>query len=167
MLVFSPGLTVWTLLTFGIAVFVLWKYAFGPLQHMIDARRANIQESMDAATETRAEAQRLLDEYKQTLANVRGEAQEILESSRAAGDKARHELTAEAKTQAERIVTRAHEQIERDTRAALRELRTEVADLTALATEKVVTGGLGAAQQRRLIDEALRDLDVDQLGAEN
>ena len=74
MLVFSPGLTVWTLLTFGIAVFVLWKYAFGPLQHMIDARRANIQESMDAATETRAEAQRLLDEYKQTLANVRGEA---------------------------------------------------------------------------------------------
>ena len=92
---------------------------------------------------------------------------EILESSRAAGDKARHELTAEAKHQAERIVTQAHEQIERDTRAALRELRTQVADLTALATEKVVTGGLGAAEQRRLIDEALRDLDVERLGTEN
>ena len=76
------GLMIWTFITFGIAVLILWKFAFGPLQRVIDERRARIQESMDAAEETRAEAQRLLDEYKQTLAQVRGEAEEILERSR-------------------------------------------------------------------------------------
>ena len=155
---------VWTLLTFGIAVFVLWKYAFGPLQHMIDARRASIQESMDAADRDAcrgpAAARRVQADARQRARRGTGDPRELA----AAGDKARHELTAEAKQQAERIVAQAHEQIERDTRAALREMRTQLADLTALATEKVVTGGLGAADQRRLIDEALRELDVEELG---
>ena len=97
---------------------------------------------------------------------MRGEAQEILERSRTAGDKAREELTGEARRQAERIVADAHEQIERDKNAALRELRTQIADLTALATEKVTVRALGGADQRRLIDEALAELDVDQLGVE-
>src|SRR5512136_581875 len=135
MLTANPGLMVWTLITFGLAVFVLWRYAFGPVQKIIDERRAKIQESMDAAEETRAEAQRLLDEYRQTLTQVRAEAQEILERSRTAGDKAREELTGEARKQAERIVSDAHRQIERDTNAALRDLRSRIAELTALAAE--------------------------------
>jgi len=65
------GLMVWTLITFGISVAVLWKYAFGPLQRIIDQRRAQIGESMEAAEAARAEAARLLEEYKQTLAKVR------------------------------------------------------------------------------------------------
>jgi len=76
------GLMVWTLITFGIALFILWKFAFGPIQKVIDERRADIQGSMDAAEETRAEAHRILDDYKATLAKVRGEAEEILERSR-------------------------------------------------------------------------------------
>ena len=91
------GLMVWTLITFGIAVFILWKFAFGPLQRIIDERRAGIQESMDVAEETRAEAQRLLDEYKATLAKVRGEAEEILERSRTTGEHAKAEIMAEAR----------------------------------------------------------------------
>src|SRR5450756_240489 len=154
------GLMVWTLITFGIALFILWKFAFGPIQRIIDERRADIQGSMDAAEETRAEAQRLLEEYKATLAKVRGEAEEILERSRTTGDHAKAEIMAAAKSQSERVLTQAHEQIERDTRAALRELN-------ALATEKVAAGSLTAADQQRLIDEALAELNVDQLGMGN
>jgi F-type H+-transporting ATPase subunit b len=161
------GLMVWTLITFGLAVFVLWKYAFGPLQRIIDERRARIQESMDAAEETRAEAERLLDEYKQTLAEVRGEAEEILERSRAAGDATKAEIVAESRAQAERVVTKAHEQIERETRAALQELKAQVAELTLLATEKVAASSLSEADQRRLIDEALAEIDFDQLKTES
>ncbi|HEY5388840.1 MAG TPA: ATP synthase F0 subunit B, partial [Thermoleophilia bacterium] len=80
------GLMVWTLITFGIAVFILWKFAFGPLQKIIDERRTGIQESMDVAEETRAEAHRLLEEYKATLAKVRAEAEDILEHSRTTGE---------------------------------------------------------------------------------
>ena len=161
------GLMVWTLITFGIAVFILWKFAFGPLQKLIDQRRAGIQESMDVAEETRAEAHRILDEYKVTLVKVRSEAEEILERSRTTGEHAKAEIMAAAKAQAERVLTQAHEQIERDTRAALRELKGQIAELTALATEKVAAGSLTAADQQRLIDEALAELNVDQLGMGN
>ena len=161
------GLMVWTLITFGIAVFILWKFAFGPLQKLIDQRRAGIQESMDVAEETRAEAHRILDEYKVTLVKVRSEAEEILERSRTTGEHAKAEIMAAAKAQSERVLTQAHEQIERDTRAALRELKGQIAELTALATEKVAAGSLNAADQERLIDEALAELNVDQLGMGN
>jgi F-type H+-transporting ATPase subunit b len=120
---------------------------------------------MDAAEETRAEAHRLLEEYKVTLAQVRSEASGIVERARLAGDTAKAELVDEARRQSERIIEKAHEQVERDTRTALRELRAEVAELTALATEKVTTRTLNEKDHRRLIDEALRELDLDELGA--
>jgi F-type H+-transporting ATPase subunit b len=116
------GLMVWTFITFGIAVLILWKFAFGPLQRVIDERRARIQESMDAAEETRA--------------------------------------------QADRVVTKAHEQIERETRAALQQLKAQVAELTLLATEKVAASSLSEADQRRLIDAALAEMDFDRIGTE-
>src|SRR5450830_1558091 len=141
------GLMVWTLITFGIALFILWKFAFGPIQRIIDERRADIQGSMDAAEETRAEAQRLLEEYKATLAKVRGEAEEILERSRTTGESAKAEIVAEARRQSERLVAEAHEQIERDTRAALRELKGHFALIDAPATEKVTARSLNDADQ--------------------
>jgi F-type H+-transporting ATPase subunit b len=161
------GLMVWTLITFGIALFILWKFAFGPIQKVIDERRADIQGSMDAAEETRAEAHRILEDYKATLAKVRTEAEEILERSRTTGEHAKAEIMAEARAQSERVLEQAHEQIERDTQAAVRQLKGQIAEFTALATEKVVTGSLNAADQQRLIDEALAELNVDQLGMEN
>jgi F-type H+-transporting ATPase subunit b len=159
------GLMVWTLITFGIALFVLWKYAFGPLQRIIDDRRERIQESMDAADETRAEAQHLLEEYKATLAKVRAEAQEILERSRQTGEATKTEIVAEAREQAERAVAKAHEQIERDTQAAVRELKGQIAELTALATEKVTSRALTPDDQQRLIQEALDELAFEDLDA--
>jgi F-type H+-transporting ATPase subunit b len=161
------GLMIWTLITFAIAVFVLWKFAFGPIQKLLDDRRKAVQESMDAAEQARSEARRLLDEYEATLAKVRQESEEILERSRTTGEHAKAELMAEARTQSERLLVQAHEQIERDTRAAVRELKAQIADLTALATEKVATRSLTDADQARLIDEALAELNVEQLGMEN
>jgi F-type H+-transporting ATPase subunit b len=161
------GLIPWTLMTFGIAAFILWKYAFGPLQRVIDERRAGIQSSMDVAEETRVEAARLLEEYKVTLAKVRSEAEEILERSRTTGEHAKAEIMAEARTQADRVLAQAHDQIERDTRAALRELKGQIASLTAMATEKVTARSLTQADQTRLIDEALAELRIDELGLES
>ena len=167
MLNLSWGLMVWTLITFGISVFVLRRYAFGPLQNLIDERRQTVQDSMDAAEQARAEAHRLLEEYKETLAKVRLEAEEILERSRTTGEHAKAELMAEARTQSDRVLAAAHQQIERDTRAAVRELKGQIAELTALATEKVAAASLSEADQARLIDEALAELKVDQLGMES
>jgi len=166
MLVPEPGLMIWTLITFAVAVFVLSALAFKPLQRAIDARRQGIQDSVDAAEETRAEALRLLEEYKATLAKVRGESEEILERTRVTAENAKAEIMAEAKTQSERVLEKAHEQIDRDTRAALRELKGQIAELTALATEKVAASSLSSADQQRLIDEALAELNAEKLGVE-
>jgi F-type H+-transporting ATPase subunit b len=161
------GLMVWTLITFTIAVYILWKFAFGPIQRLLDERRQSVQDSMDAAEQAREEAHSLLDEYKQTLAKVRLEAEEILERSRTTGEHAKAELMAEARVQSDRVLAQAHDQIERDTRAAVRELKGHIAELTALATEKVAAASLSDKDQQRLIDEALAELKVDQLGMEN
>ena len=161
------GLMVWTLITFTIAVYILWKFAFGPIQRLLDERRQSVQDSMDAAEQARDEAHRLLDEYKETLAKVRLEAEEILERSRTTGEHAKAELMAEARAQSERVLAQAHDQIERDTRAAVRELKGQIAELTALATEKVAAGSLSGKDQERLIDETLAELKIDQLGMEN
>ncbi len=161
------GLMVWTLITFTIAVYILWKFAFGPIQRLLDERRQSVQDSMNAAEQAREEAHRLLDEYKETLAKVRLEAEEILERSRTTGEHAKAELMAEARAQSDRVLAQAHDQIERDTRAAVRELKGQIAELTALATEKVAAASLSEKDQARLIDEALAELKVDQLGMEN
>jgi F-type H+-transporting ATPase subunit b len=161
------GLSIWTLITFGVALFILWKYAFGPIQRVIDERRAAMQNSMDVAEEARVEASRLLEEYKATLAKVRSEAEEILERSRTTGEHAKAEILADARAQADRILAQANEQIERDTRAALRDLKGQIADLTAMATEKVVVRSLSEEDQVRLINEALAELNVEELGLEN
>ena len=96
---------------------------------------------------------------------MRGEAEGIVERARLAGDTAKAEMVDEARRQSERIVEKAHEQIERDTRSALRALRAEVAELTALATEKVTMRSLSEEDHLRLVDEALRELDLDGLEA--
>ncbi len=166
MLTIEPGLTIWTLITFGISVFVLVKFAFGPIQRMLEGRRLKVQESLDAAEETRAEALRLLEDYKANLVKVRGEAEEILERSRATGEHAKAEILSEAQSQAERLVAKAQEEIERDTRAAVRDLKSQIAELTARATEKVTTRSLTSEDHERLIEEALAELRIDELGME-
>ena len=163
MLSINPGLMVWTAITFGIAVFVLWRFAFGPLEKIIDERRSKIAESLETAEETRAEAARLLAEYRETLASVRAEAEEILERSRKAGDTTKAEILDEARRQAQRTVEKAQEQLERDVRVALQELKGEIAGLTLMATEQVVGKSLDDDDHRRLIDEALRAANLDDL----
>lgn len=163
MLSIDWGLMVWTLITFGLAVAVLWKFAFGPLQKIIDERRAQIRESLEAADATRDEAARLLAEYKETLASVRAEAEEILERSRKSGEATKNEIVDEARKQADRTIEKAEEQIQREMRAAVKDLKVQIADLTVLATEKVVGMKLDEAEQKRLLDEALRDLKLDEL----
>jgi len=158
-----PGLMIWTAITFALAVLILWKYAFGPLQDIIDERRAQIRESLETADATRQEAAQLLAEYKETLASVRTEAEEILERSRKAGETTKAEIVEEARARAERTLEKAREQIDRDVRAALKELKDQVADLTLLATERVVGQSLTDADHRRLVEEALTDMKLDDL----
>lgn len=161
-----PGLMIWTLITFLISLWILRRYAFGPLAEMIEKRRTMVRENLEASERSRDEAQMLLDEYKQQLAQARREAGEIVERARATGAELERQMREEATTQRERDIAAAKAAIEAETRQSIDQIKNQVADLTLIATEKVVGRALDAAEGRRLVEEALAEVDFSQLGAE-
>ena len=159
----TTGLMIWTLVTFVIVLIVLRKYAYGPLQQMIDARRQAIVADLDAAESARTEAQETLAEYRQQLAEARKEAGKIVEDARRVGDERRAAAVAELEAEKNRLMRQTQDEIRAETRQALNSIKRQVADLAVAATEKVVRARLDEAEQRRLIDEALADVDLTML----
>jgi len=78
----TPGLMIWTIVCFLIALFVLKRYAFGPIQKMIDERRERIRQSLEEADRARDEARHLLEEHRALIARARGDAEDILAEAR-------------------------------------------------------------------------------------
>jgi len=159
----TTGLMIWTLVTFVIVLIVLRKYAYGPLQQVIDERRKAISADLDAAETARTEAQDALAEYRQQLAEARKEATKIVEDARRVGDERRTAAVAELEAEKARLMRQTQEEIQAETRQALNAIKQQVADLAVAATEKVVRARLDEAEQRRLIDEALADVDLSNL----
>lgn len=159
----NPGLFVWSLITFLILLGLLYKFAFNPLMRMQKARQDSIHQAITEAEALRDEAQELLANYKQQLAEAREEATAIIERARKAGESSKAELLEEARAQAEATLAKAREQIERDTRQALQRIREEVADLTVAATEKVARKSLTEEDQLRLIQEAINEIDLSKI----
>jgi F-type H+-transporting ATPase subunit b len=159
----TTGLMIWTLVTFVIVLIVLRKYAYGPLQQMIDARRQAIVADLDAAESARTDAQETLAEYRQQLAEARREAGKIVEDARRVGDERRAAAVAELEAEKNRLMRQTQDEIRAETRQALNAIKQQVADLAVAATEKVVRARLDEAEQRRLIDEALADVDLSTL----
>jgi F-type H+-transporting ATPase subunit b len=161
----NPGLMFWTLLTFVIVLIVLKKYAFGPIQAAIDARRAQIEADVDAAETAREEAQAALAEYRQALADSRKEATKILDDARRVSEEQRQKAIAELEAEKTRLLKRAKDEIDAETRRSLQTIKSQLAELTVATAEKVVRTRLDEDEQRRLIDEALADVDFSQFAA--
>ncbi len=160
------GLMIWTLVTFVIVLIVLKRYAFGPLQAVIEARRAAITSDLDAAEKARTEAQEALAEYRAQLAESRKEAARIVEDARKAMDDKRRSDLAELDADKQRQLERVRQEIAAETRQSLAQIKDQVAELTLAATEKVLRSKLDADEQRRLIEDALADIDLDALAPE-
>jgi F-type H+-transporting ATPase subunit b len=158
-----PGLMIWTLIVFGITLFVLWKFAFGPIQKMIDERRARIRQALDEADRARAEARRLLEEHRELRAGARGEAEEILSEARRVADSMRERVREETDADRQRRLEETRRQVEAETQRALEQIRAEIANLALVAAERVTRQSLDRPDQRRLIDEAIKDLDFSAL----
>jgi F-type H+-transporting ATPase subunit b len=154
-----PGLMIWTLLCFGITFFVLRKFVFGPVQNAIDARRERIRQAIEEAENARAEARKLLEEHRALIQSARGDAEQILAEARRVADAQRDRMKEELEVERQRRLDDTAKQIEAETRRALEQIRGEVAELTVIATSKVTGKVLTDEDHRRLIDEAIGDLD--------
>jgi F-type H+-transporting ATPase subunit b len=154
-----PGLMIWTLVSFGITFFVLRKYIFGPVQQAIDARRERIRQALEEADNARAEARRLLEEHRSMMQQARGDAEQILSEARRIAESQRERMRDELEADRQRRLEETTKQIEAETRRALEQIRAEVAELALVATGKVTGKVLTDDDHRRLIDEAVSELD--------
>ena len=160
------GLMIWTLVVFALTMIVLWKVAFPRIGEALDKRQRAIEDSIDAAERTRSEADALLADYRERLSDARAQADEIVSRARRTAESAENETLAEARAKREEMMEATRRDIEAETRRAIQQIRAEVADLTVLATEKVTRKSLDTADQKRLVDEALAELDFATLAHE-
>jgi F-type H+-transporting ATPase subunit b len=160
------GLMLWTLIAFGVTWLVLSRLAFPKISEQLDKRQRAIEESIDTAERTKVEADKLLAEYRQRLQEARTQAEEIVARARKAGEQHEKETLEEARKRREELLEQTRRDIEAETRRAIAEIRGEVADLTVLATEKVTRKTLTAEDQRRLVEEALGELDFEALAGD-
>jgi F-type H+-transporting ATPase subunit b len=159
----NVGLMIWTLLAFGITLFLLNKLAFPRIAEALDKRRRVIEDSIEQAQHAKQEADALLEEYRARLREAREQADEIVVRARKAAESLADEAKVAATRQREELLAATRRDIEAETRQALEEIRKEVADLTLIATEKVTRKSLTPDDHRRLIEEALGEVDFSAL----
>lgn len=158
-----PGLMIWTIAFFIIVLVALKHWAFGPIQKTIDERRERIRQAIDEADRAREEARHLLEEHRKLIGQAKSEAEEILAEARHVADSQRERVREETEADRQRRLEETRRQIEQATHQALGQIRDEVGRLSLLAAEKVTRKSLTDADQRRLIEEALADIDFSQL----
>jgi F-type H+-transporting ATPase subunit b len=159
----NVGIMIWTLVVFAISVVVLRRYVYPLIAQALDKRANDITEEIDAASKLRDEADTVLEEYRERLKEARGQAEEIVTRARKAGEAHEKEAQEQAQTRREQMLEQTRRDIETETRRAIDEIRREVADLTLIATERVTRKVLDQDDQRRLVEEALSELDFSSL----
>ena len=160
------GLMIWTLFVFVVAMIILSRVAWPRIAEALDKRQRAIEESIDVAARTKAEAESLLEEYRERLKDARIQAEEIVARARKAAEAHERESTESAREKHEELLAQTRRDIETETRRAIQEIRREVADLTVAATEKVTRKTLTPEDQKRLVDEALAELDFSALAGD-
>ena len=164
----SPGLglMIWTLILFLVTMYVLKRFAFPKIAEALDKRATAISDNIEASKRQRAEADELLNEYRHRLKEAREQADDIVSRARKSAETAVAEAKESGKARREELVAAARKDIETETRRSLEQIRREVADLTVLATEKVTRKSLDDDDHRRLVDEALAEVDFSALAAD-
>jgi len=161
----TPGLgpMIWTLVAFVVTMLLLRRLAFPRIAEALDKRQRAIEDSIDTAQRTKTEAEALLAEYRERLKEARSQADEIVARARKAAEVHERESHDAAKARREELMEQTRRDVEAETRRAIGEIRREVADLTIMATEKVTRKTLTEADQKRLVGEALGELDFSAL----
>jgi len=154
----NTGLSVWTLIVFAALVAILGKFAWKPILENVEAREKGIQAAIDEAARLNAEAAQLLAQHRAQLADARRQASELIAEGRAAGEGVRKSIEEKARAEAQQIVERARQEIERERDAAIDALRKESVDLALAAASRLMQQNLDQTKDRQLVERYLGDL---------
>jgi len=154
----SPGLVIWTLINFGILMFLLAKFAFPAIKNMMKERESRIQSAIDSAKEANEKAQAILKESQAKIDNSQNEAAKILSNGKNQAELFLANARSEAEAQRKRLIDEAQKEIENQKNKAIIELRKEVAALAVDAAEKILNEKLDKEAHMKLINESVKSL---------
>jgi F-type H+-transporting ATPase subunit b len=155
---FNGGDIVFQLFMFIILLALLKKYAWGPLMGIMKQREEHIANEIQAAEQSRVEANKLLEEQRSLLKEARTEAQELIENAKKQAEVQREEIITLARAEAERIKEAAKLEIEQQKEKAVAAIRDQVASLSVLIASKVIEKELTAEDQEKLINEYIQEV---------
>ena len=162
-----PGLIIWTLITFGIVLLVLRRFAFGRIQGLIEERRERIREALDEADKARQEARELRELTRKEREEARAERDRVLEETRRQAQAQAEQARKQAEEDLRRRLDENQRALEAESRRLREEIRRDVVELTLLTAEKVTGKVLDADDQRRLIDQTIEEIDVKKIASPN
>ena len=151
----EPGLIIWTIITFLVVLVILSKTVWKPLLAALDAREKGIADTLSSAEKARDEAQAAVEAHKKVLAAAEEEGRDIVAQARDAAEKVRQGIVDEARQEAQQAAELARRSIETEKRAALSELRREVADLAVQAAGVILDAELNDDRNRKLVDDLI------------
>ena len=154
----DTGLMVWTLIIFILLMFVLSRYAFGPLTKAVEARERSLQAAIDAANADRAAAAKLLQEHQAAIEAARGEAQKLIVDGRGVAEKMRTNMLEQTRREQQELLERARRDIESEKDKAIAQLRREAVDLALAGASKVIEQNLESAKNRQLVESYLSSI---------
>jgi len=153
------GNAIWTLVIFGLVVFVLGKFAWGPILNTLQTRETFIREALEKAKHERESAEERLREYEARLAAARGEASAIVDEGRRDAEVVKRRIEEDAKREADKMIERARREIQIATDTATKELYTVAARLATQVAAQIVGRELKAEDHQRLIADAIEGID--------
>ncbi|HLF19331.1 MAG TPA: F0F1 ATP synthase subunit B [Bacteroidota bacterium] len=154
----NPGLIIWTMITFGVLVLILGRFAWKPILQALNEREEKIRSAIEQADKARAEAAQLLKQNEKNMARAELEYQKMMREAKALGEKMKEDIVGKARQQADQELKRANEEIQRNVVAAKQQLRSEVADLAVKAAEKILDETLDAQRHKKIVDGFLNQL---------
>jgi F-type H+-transporting ATPase subunit b len=144
------------IVNFLVLLFVLWKFAYGPVLGMLDKRQKKIEKGLKDADEAHKKLTESEEKQKEILKQARTEAKDIVEKAREQAEKSKSEIAAEAKTQAEKILAGAKSEIEQEKQKTIAEIKSEIGGLVVAATEKIIGEKMDEKKDKELIEKSLK-----------
>ncbi len=156
----DPGLVFWTTLSFGILVFLLRKYAWGPILHALKVREETIEASLQAAERAKTEVEDLVKVRQEMMDSTKNERDEIIKETRELKEKILSDARTTAQNEANRLIDSARKQIQAEKNAAIKELKTQVAEISIDIASLILESELKPnIKQKEIIDRYLENVN--------
>ncbi len=153
------GLIVTQIIGFLLAVWILKAFAWKPLLKMLDDRKLKIVGDINEAENIKTDANKVLDEYQSKLRDIETEARSKIQEAVSDGNRIASEIREQAREESRQILAKSREELARDVAKARVQLRDDMADMAIRAAEKIISAELDDSEQRRLLDDFLREVD--------